>query len=91
MIDCGIGAFSKSDSALDVGTTVSTRVMFNKTFDRMPVVVVSWREYYAASFNDCVSVDGRSVNSNGFEAVTRIRSVDTWKYTWYFSWIAIST
>lgn len=91
MIDCGIGAFSKSDSALNVGTVIKTRVTFNKTFDRTPIVVVSWVELNAKSYLDYLSIDRLTVNSNGFEAVTQTRHNDTWKYTWYFSWIAIST
>lgn len=91
MIDCGIGAFSKSDSALNVGTVIKTRVTFNKTFDRTPIVVVSWVELNAEGYLDYLSINRLTVNSNGFEAVTRTGHNDTWKYTWYFSWIAIST
>lgn len=88
-IDCGIGAFSKSDSALDVGTVIKTRVTFNKTFNRNPVVVVSWRELYANSYFDYLTIDNLTVGGEGFEAITRNKHADTWKYTWYFNWIAI--
>lgn len=91
MIDCGIGAFSKSDSALNVGTVIKTRVTFNKTFDRTPIVVVSWVELNAKGYLEYLSIDRLTVNSNGFEAVTQTRHNNTWKYNWYFSWIAIST
>lgn len=90
MIDCGIGAFSKSDSALNVGTTMKTRVKFNKTFDRDPVVVVSWSERYANSYLNYLTIDGLTVDGEGFEAITRAKDADTWKYNWYFSWIAIA-
>lgn len=90
MIDCGIGAFSKLDSALNVGTTMKTRVKFNKTFDRNPVVVVSWRELYANEYFDYLTINMLTVGDEGFEAITQTKHTDTWKYTWYFSWIAIS-
>lgn len=90
MIDCGIGAFSKSDSALNVGTTMKTRVKFNKTFDRDPVVVVSWDELNANPYLDYLTIDRLTVDGEGFEAITRTKHADTWKYTWYFSWIAIA-
>lgn len=90
MIDCGIGAFSKSDSALNVGTTMKTRVKFNKTFDRDPVVVVSWSELYANGYLNYLTIDRLTVDGEGFEAITRAKNADTWKYTWYFSWIAIA-
>lgn len=91
MIDCGIGAFSKSDSALNVGTVIKTRVTFNKTFDRTPIVVVSWVELNVNAYFDYLSIDRLTVNSNGFEAVTRTKNANAWRDTWYFSWIAIST
>lgn len=91
MIDCGIGAFSKSDSALNAGTVIKTRVAFNKTFDRTPIVVVSWVELNVNNYLDHLSIDRLTVDSNGFEAVTRTRHNDVWRDTWYFSWIAIST
>lgn len=90
MIDCGIGAFSKSDSALNVGTTMKTRVKFNKTFDRDPVVVVSWSERHANGYLNYLTIDRLTVDGEGFEAITRAKDADTWKYTWYFSWIAIA-
>lgn len=90
MIDCGIGAFSKSDSALNVGTTMKTRVKFNKTFDRDPVVVVSWSELHANDYLNYLTIDRLTVDGEGFEAITRTKDADTWKYTWYFSWIAIA-
>ena len=90
MIDCGIGAFSKSDSALNVGTTMKTRVKFNKTFDRDPTVVASWDELNANPYLDYLTIDRLTVDGEGFEAITRTKHADTWKYTWYFSWIAIA-
>lgn len=89
MIDCGIGAFSKSDSALNVGTTMKTRVKFNKTFDRDPVVVVSWSELYANNYLNYLTIDRLTVGGEGFEAITQTKHADTWKDTWYFTWIAI--
>lgn len=89
MIDCGIGSFIKADSALNVGTTMITRVKFNKTFDKNPVVVVSWSERYANTHLDYLTIDILSVDGEGFEAITRTKHADAWKYTWYFSWIAI--
>lgn len=90
MIDCGIGAFSKSDSALNVGTTMKTRVKFNKTFDRDPVVVVSWYELNANPYLDYLTINKLTVDGEGFEAITRTKHADTWKYAWYFTWIAIA-
>ena len=90
MIDCGIGFFIKADSALNVGTTMKTRVKFNKTFDRDPVVVVSWDELHAYDYLDYLTIDILTVDGEGFEAITRTKHADTWKYTWYFSWIAIA-
>ena len=89
MIDYGIGAFSKSDSVLSAGTTMKTRVKFNKTFDRNPVVVVSWCEPNANGYLDYLTIDNLTVGGEGFEAITRTKDADTWKYTWYFNWIAI--
>lgn len=89
MIDCGIGSFIKADSALNVGTTMITRVKFNKTFDKNPVVVVSWSEHYANTYLDYLAIDIVTVGVEGFEAITQAKHTDTWKYTWYFSWIAI--
>lgn len=89
MIDCGIGSFIKADSALNVGTTMIARVKFNKTFDRNPVVVVSWSEHYANDYLDYLTIDILTVGGEGFEAITRTKHADAWKYTWYFSWIAI--
>ena len=91
MIDYGIGAFSKSDSALSAGTTMKTRVKFNKTFDRNPVVVVSWSELNANSYFDYLTIDRLTVDGDGFEAITRTKNANAWRDTWYFSWIAIST
>ena len=89
MIDCGIGSFIKADSALNVGTTMITRVKFNKTFDRNPVVVVSWSERYVNDYFDYLTTNILTVGGEGFEAITRTKHADAWKYTWYFSWIAI--
>lgn len=91
MIDCGIGSFIKADSALNVGTTMITRVKFNKTFDRNPVVVVSWSERYANAYLDYLTINILTVDAEGFEAITQAKHTDTWKYTWYFSWIAIES
>ena len=91
MIDYGIGAFSKSDSDLSAGTAMKTRVKFNKTFDRNPVVVVSWSELNANAYLYYLTIDRLPVDGEGFEAITRTKHADTWKYTWYFNWIAIST
>ena len=89
MIDCGIGAFSQSDSALSVGTTMKTRVKFNKTFDNPPIVVVSWSELNANPYFDYLTIDKLTMEGDGFEAITRTKHVDAGKYTWYFTWIAI--
>ena len=50
MIDCGTSFFSKSGSAINVGTNISTRVTFHKKFNNKPIVMVSWAEY------NCVGV-----------------------------------
>lgn len=89
MIDCGIGTFSKSDSAIDVGTIISTRITFNKKFNSTPVVVVSWREYFCNTYLDTVSIDNRTLSPNGFDAITTFRNVNSWKSDWNFYWIAI--
>jgi hypothetical protein len=91
IIDCGVSNFGTLDSTLNIGDTISTRVTFNKTFDKMPAVVVTMREYFGGSYFSYLGIDGRSVNGNGFEAVATIKSADARKYIWYFTWIAIST
>lgn len=89
MIDCGIGTFSKSDSAINVGTVISTRVKFNKKFNRAPVVVISWTDLNANDYFNGVLVDKRYTNTDGFIAASKTKNADAWKYDWYFSWIAI--
>ena len=91
MIDCGIGAFSKSDSATNVGTVISKRVTFNKKFNSAPVVIISWTDLNANDYFNSVLVDKRYTNTDGFTAASKTKDVDAWKYDWYFSWIAIST
>lgn len=91
MIDCGIGAFSKSDSATNVGTVISKRVTFNKKFNSAPVVIISWTDLNANDYFNSVLVDKRHTNTDGFTAASKTKDVDAWKYDWYFSWIAIST
>nr|DAF84451.1 MAG TPA: H-type lectin domain [Caudoviricetes sp.] len=91
MIDCGRGAFSKSDSAIDAGTMVSAEVTFNKMFEKKPIVVVSWGDYDSSSYFDTsVIVDTRHLTNVGFNAVARTKHADAWKYNWYFYWIAIA-
>ena len=89
MIDCGMGAFGKSDSAISVGTVISTRVTFNKKFNRSPVVVISWTDLNANSFFNSVLVDKRYTNTDGLTAASKTKHADAWKDDWYFSWIAI--
>lgn len=89
MIDCGIGVFSKSDSAIDINTIVSTRVTFNKKFDSTPVVVFSWAERFAGDYFYYSAIDKRYMDTNGCNVDAKIKSTDTWKYDWYFYWIAI--
>lgn len=91
MIDCGRGAFSKSDSAIDAGTMVSAEVTFNKMFEKKPIVVVSWGDYDSSYYFDTsVIVDTRHLTNVGFNAVARTKHADAWKYNWYFYWIAIA-
>lgn len=90
MIDCGIGNFGTLDSTLKVGDIVTTRVTFNKTFDKAPIVVVSMREHFGGVYFSYIGVDGTATN-NSFNAVATINNSTAWKYTpWYFTWIAIS-
>lgn len=89
MIDCGIGTFSKSDSAINVGTVISTRVKFNKKFNRAPVVVISWTDLNVNDYFNGVLVDKRYTNTDGFIAASKTKNAGAWKYDWYFSWIAI--
>ena len=90
MIDCGIGNFGTLDSTLKVGDIVTTRVTFNKTFDKAPIVVVSMREHFGGAYFSYIGVDGTATN-NSFNAVATINNSTAWKYTpWYFTWIAIS-
>lgn len=89
MIDCGVGAFSKSDSAINPGTIISTRVTFHKKFNNKPIVIASWAEYYCNDYLGTVSVNNITVDTDGFDGVTILKHADSWKYTWYFYWIAI--
>ena len=94
MIDCGVGAFRSIESAsngdIKVGTIISTRVAFNKKFDNAPIVVVSWRAYNSNEYWEGLATDDRYVDSSGFEAIATTKALYTCKYTWLFSWIAIS-
>lgn len=90
MIDCGVSAFSKSDSAIDVGTIISTRVTFHKKFNNQPFVIASWAERYCNEYLGMVSVSSGTVNTDGFDGITILKKADSWKYNWYFYWIAIA-
>lgn len=87
MIDCGFGTFSRSDSAINPGTIIRTNVKFNKKFNGIPIVTVSWRERNASNYLDVISVTNMS--TNGFDGATKLTNDDSWKYTWFFTWIAI--
>lgn len=87
MIDCGVGAFSRSDSAINPDTIIRTNVKFNKKFNGIPIVIVSWRELNASNYLDVISIVDTSMN--GFVGVTKLTNNNSWKYTWYFTWIAI--
>lgn len=87
MIDCGLGTFSRSDSAINPGTIICTNVKFNKKFNGIPIVTVSWRERNASNYLDVISVTNMS--TDGFDGATKLTNDDSWKYTWYFTWIAI--
>ena len=84
-----MGTFGKSDSAISVGTFISTRVTFNKKFNRAPVVVISWTDINVNNYCDSVLVDNRYTNTDGFTAASKTKHADACKYNWYFSWIAI--
>lgn len=94
MIDCGVGAFRSIESAsngdIKVGTIISTRVAFNKKFDNAPIVVVSWRAYNSNEYWEGLATDDRYVDSSGFGAIATTKALYTCRYTWVFSWIAIS-
>lgn len=87
MIDCGVGAFSRSDSAINPDTIIRTNVKFNKKFNGIPIVIVSWRELNASNYLDVISIIDTSID--GFVGVTKLTHNNSWKYTWYFTWIAI--
>lgn len=87
MIDCGLGTFSRSDSAINPGTIICTNVKFNKKFNGIPIVTVSWKERNASNYLDVISVTNMS--TDGFDGATKLTNDDSWKYTWYFTWIAI--
>ena len=87
MIDCGVGAFSRSDSAINPGTIIRTKVKFNKKFNGIPMVIVSWRELNASNYLDVISITDTSMD--GFVGVTKLTHNNSWKYAWYFTWIAI--
>lgn len=90
MIDCGTSGFRASDLTLNIGDTISTKVKFNRTFDKAPAVVVSMKEHDGGIFFSYIGIDGRTVTSNGFEAIATIKHANV-SSTWYFDWIAIST
>ena len=87
MIDCGVGAFSRSDSAINPDTIIRTNVKFNKKFNGIPIVIVSWRELNASNYLDVICIIDTSID--GFVGVTKLTHNNSWKYTWYFTWIAI--
>lgn len=87
MIDCGVGAFSRSYSAINPDTIIRTNVKFNKKFNGIPIVIVSWRELNASNYLDVISIIDTSID--GFVGVTKLTHNNSWKYTWYFTWIAI--
>lgn len=89
MIDCGKSSFSKSGSAINVGTNISTRVTFHKKFNSKPTVVVSFADLQANAYLYSVLVDQRYTDTDGFIAASEIKHADAWKYNWYFYWIAI--
>lgn len=89
MIDCGTSLFSKSGSAINVGTNISTRVTFHKKFNSKPTVVVSFADLQANGYLYSVLVDQRYTDTDGFTAASEIKHADAWKYNWYFYWIAI--
>lgn len=89
MIDCGTSLFSKSGSAINVGTNISTRVTFHKKFNSKPTVVVSFADLQANAYLYSVLVDQRYTDTDGFTAASEIKHADAWKYNWYFYWIAI--
>lgn len=89
MIDCGTSLFSKSGSAINVGTNISTRVTFHKKFNSKPIVVVSFADLQANAYLYSVLVDQRYTDTDGFTAASEIKHADAWKYNWYFYWIAI--
>lgn len=89
MIDCGTSLFSKSGSAINVGTNISTRVAFHKKFNSKPIVVVSFADLQANAYLYSVLVDQRYTDTDGFTAASEIKHADAWKYNWYFYWIAI--
>ena len=88
-IDCGVGTFSRSDSAINPNTIISTRVTFHKKFNNKPIVMVSWAEYNCNTYLGTVSVDTRTITADGFDGITTLKHADSWKYSWCFYWIAI--
>lgn len=89
MIDCGASTFSESDSAINPGTIISTSVTFNKKFNGIPIVIVSWAERNCNTYLGMINVDNRRVTADGFECNTTFKVADSWKYSWIFYWIAI--
>lgn len=89
MIDCGISTFSKSDSAINPGTIISTSVTFHKKFNGRPIVIVSWAELNCNTYLGMINVDNRKVTADGFDCNTTLKVADSWKYSWIFYWIAI--
>ena len=89
MIDCGESFFDKADSAINVGNDILKRVAFHKKFNSNPIVIVSFSDLNANSYLYSVVVDKRHTDTDGFIAASKIKNADAWKYSWYFSWIAI--
>ena len=51
--------------------------------------MVSWAEYNCNTYLGTVSVDTRTITADGFDGITTLKHADSWKYSWYFYWIAI--
>ena len=89
IIDFGMGVFGKSDSAISAGTVISARVTFNKKFNRAPVVVISWSDLNVNNYLNNLVVNKLYTDMYGFTAASKTINADAWRYSWYFSWIAI--
>ena len=82
MISCGIGKFAATTAG---NQTVS--ITFPFTFERKPIIVVSWCD--SANTPDHIKdliVKKSSVTVSGFNALANRISPDA---DWYFSWVAI--